>query len=144
MKRILLSLTIILAAVALKAQENTAEQNPDYKISMDKYIAIQTSLQATNNTTLQNTYKAYDWSTARTERRTERRNYRRERRLYDDYSIFGNYGYYGNYGNGNYGRYNNYNGYNNNYNGYSNWQQYNNYRPRYRYHFFFNFLPCFF
>ena len=114
MKKLLLALSIMAGGYAAAAQELAPDQNPNYKVSMDKYIATYTTLQATNNTTLQNTYKAYDWSTARTERRTERHNNRREMRLLNRYNNYNNYDYNG---------YNDSHYYNN----------YNNYRP-YQYH----------
>ncbi len=113
MKKLLLSLMVAAVGFAANAQDLAPDQNPNYKVSMDKYTATHTALQATNNTTLQNTYKAYDWSTAKTERRTERRNDRREMRLFNRYNNYNNYDY---------------NGYNDNYY-YNNNNNYNNYRP---------------
>ncbi len=118
MKKLLLSFLLVAATAAMYAQEIVPDQNPNYKQSMDKYVAQQQSLQATMNTTVQSTYKAYDWSTAKADRKKENREFRRQRQLY---SIYNNYDYYDDndygyrYNNG----YNNYrynNGYNNNYN----------------------------
>jgi hypothetical protein len=95
MKKILFTCSILVASLASQAQELAIDQNPNYKVSMDKYAASQLSLQTTNNTTTQNTYKAYDFSEAKAERRAERRNLRRERQMY--YNM--NNGYY--YGNNN-------------------------------------------
>jgi hypothetical protein len=113
MKKTLLSLIIITAGFAATAQELAPDQNPNYKVSMDKYTAIQTSETSPTamNTTVQQTYKAYDWRTAKDEKKAERRAERRENRLFNNY----NQNYYQPYnydGRNNYGRpyrYNNYN-----------------------------------
>ena len=117
MKQLLLSLIIIAAGFAANAQELAPDQNPNYKVSMEKYSAIPAS-QTTMNTTLQETYKAYDWSTAKAERKAERRNFRRERALFNSY----NNGWNNNNGN---------NGWNNNNwnNGWNNTRWNNNYSP---------------
>ncbi len=85
MKKALLSLIIIAAGFVANAQELAPDQNPNYKVSMEKYTAMQTTL-TTMNTTVQDTYKAYDWSTAKAERKAERRNFRRERALFNNYN----------------------------------------------------------
>ena len=103
MKKFLLSFIIIAAGFSLQAQELALDQNPNYKVSMDKYQASQINLQTAMNTTVQETYKAYDWTTAKAERKTARRNERREDRLYnqryyDNYYArhpWGNNNYYG-------------------------------------------------
>ena len=111
MKKLLLSLFIIVAGFAANAQELSPDQNPNYKVSMEKYKAIQTA-QTTMNTTLQETYKAYDWRTSKVEKKAERKAERREYRLFNNY----NQQYYDPYnynGRNNYGRpyqYRNYNG----------------------------------
>ena len=113
MKKVLLSLTIIAACFAANAQELAPDQNPNYKVSMEKYTAIQTPASSQNmmNTTVQQTYKAYDWRTEKNEKKAERRADRRENRLFNNYSnrYYDPYNYNRNY----YGRpykYNNYNG----------------------------------
>lgn len=118
MKKVIFTLSILLAAYATKAQDLAPDQNPNYKVSMDKYAANQVSLQTTNNTTIQDTYKAYDWSTAKAERKAERRNFRRERILFNNYNNGWN--------NNGYNNWNNNNGYNNWNN---NWYNNNNCRP---------------
>lgn len=100
MKKLLLSLFIVIAGFAANAQELSPDQNPNYKVSMEKYKAIQPT-QNTMNTTLQETYKAYDWRTARDWKKAERRADRRENRLFNNY----NQQYYDPY---NYNRRNNY------------------------------------
>lgn len=102
-----------------------SDQNPRYKESQDRYIKVADSINLQQGTTVQNTYKAYDWYEAKLERRRQNREWRHQERLYNGYSSdfsfgFGsnylfspysshryNYGnYYGNYGNY-YGRRNN-------------------------------------
>ncbi len=82
MKKVLLTLIVAAASFVTFGQELAPDQNPNYKQSMDKYAATQVSLLSNMNTTVQNTYKAYDWSTAKAERQAERRNFRRERVLF--------------------------------------------------------------
>ena len=86
MKKFLLSFIIIAAGFSLQAQDLAQDQNPNYKTSMEKYMTMQPDLQSTMNTTVHNTYKAYDWTTAKAERKTARRNERREDRLYNQRS----------------------------------------------------------
>jgi len=121
MKRSLLTLLVIAFAFIAKAQTTglVPDQNPNYKISQDKYTGEQVALQTTNNTTLQNTYKAYDWTTAKAERRAERR--------------ASNY-YYSGYNYNGYNRYNNRYYSNGNYRGNYYTPRYNiNVGPRYNY-----------
>ena len=134
MKKLLLTIMIAACTVATYAQVTVQDQNPNYKLSMDKYVAAQPSLQATMNTTVQSTYEAYDWSTAKAERQKDRRDFRRQRQLFNMYNGY-NDGYYNDYNYGN--RYNNgYNNYGYN-NGYNN--NYYNYNRRYQ-----NSNRCFF
>lgn len=87
------------------------DQNPRYHESATKYALIADSLTRWHSTTIQDTYKAYDWYTAREERRQQNREWRRMYGGYYNYSpawslyggyspffsSFGNYGYgYGN------------------------------------------------
>ncbi|WP_316841032.1 hypothetical protein [Pedobacter gandavensis] len=67
------------------------DQNPRYLESRAKYMYLADSLNLTQGSTVQNTYKAYDWYTAREERRQTRR----ERNNSDWYSPYDyNGGYY--------------------------------------------------
>ncbi|WP_316750433.1 hypothetical protein [Pedobacter gandavensis] len=67
------------------------DQNPRYQESRARYMALADSLNQTQGSTVQNTYKAYDWYTAREERRQQRR----ERNNSDWYSPYDyNGGYY--------------------------------------------------
>lgn len=73
-----------------------ADQNPRFAESVNKYGKIADSLIKTQGTTVQQTYKAYDWYEAREERRSLRR-----QRNYD-YSLsvgynYGNSWYYSHY-----------------------------------------------
>ncbi len=112
MKTLLLVLFILAGDYAASAQELAPDQNPNYKVSMEKYQGLQSNLQTTMNTTVLQTYKAFDWYTAKQERKAERRADRRENRLFNHY----NQRYYDPYnynGRSNYGRqyqYRNYNG----------------------------------
>lgn len=88
------------------------DQNPRYQESRAKYIELADSLTRTQGTTAQNTYKAYDWYTAREERRKLRRERNYNNSWYNPY-YYGNSFYspiglslgfgYSNYGYGNYG-----------------------------------------
>ncbi len=105
MKKIILSSIFILSAFMLKAQETALapDQNPNFKMSLAKYQSSQESLQGTMNTTVQDTYKAYDWYQAKLERRQQRISFRQERalariRYRNDYQGNWDYGYrYNNY-----------------------------------------------
>jgi len=91
MKRILLSFFVVLTAFAAHAQEATLapDQNPRYAESRDRYVKAQDQLLQNMNTTVQQTYKAYDWYEAKQERKLQRYNDRRDRRLLR--AQFGNY-----------------------------------------------------
>jgi hypothetical protein len=122
MKKKLLTIWLAIASVAAYAQDALVQdQNPNYKQSMDKYAATKDGLQATMNTTVQSTYKAYDWSTAKAERQKDRRDFRRQKQLYGIYNGYGDdyydddYGYRNNRYNNGYNNYRYNNGYNNNY-----------------------------
>jgi len=108
MKKLLLALIIFAGGYAASAQELAPDQNPNYKVSLEKYQASQINMQTVMNTTVQETYKAYDFRNAKADRKAERR----ENRLFNNY----NQRYYDPYnynGRNNYGRsyqYRNYNG----------------------------------
>ncbi len=123
MKKLIFTLSVFTAGLATQAQELATDQNPNYKVSMDKYAGTQASLQTTNNTTIQDTYKAYDFSEAKAERQAERRIFRRDRRLFNNY----NNGFNNNWNNG---WNNDYfgNGWNNYNNGWNNGYRYNCFR----------------
>ena len=57
------------------------DQNPNYFVSQQHYTRILDSLEITMNTTVQNTYKAYDWYEAKLEKKQNRVNTRYQARL---------------------------------------------------------------
>lgn len=113
MKAILIIISFFCASASIFAQENSTvpDQNPNYKVSLEKYKVDNDNLLATMNTTVQNTYKAYDWYEAKQERKHQRISDRRERNLYRLQN-------YGNY----------YNPYNNFYDPYASPYRYSPYR----------------
>lgn len=88
MKRVLILLAGFLLSLSYSSAvhaQNTSllpDQNPNHEISRSKYIQLADSLTRTQGTTVQNTYKAYDWYTAREERRALRRERNHLERLY--------------------------------------------------------------
>lgn len=80
------------------------DQNPNYQESRAKYIELADSLTRNQGTTVQNTYKAYDWYEAREERRKLRRERNYQLNLNSGYYYNSPYFYpsisYGNYGYG--------------------------------------------
>lgn len=80
-----------------------ADQNPRYAESRDHYMRVADSLTSNQSTTVQDTYKAYDFYEARMERRQERRAFRRQAILSGAYNGYYNnsWGYYSPYGWGN-------------------------------------------
>ena len=86
MKKLLLVLFIFAGGYAALAQELAPDQNPNYKVSLEKYQALNTSLQTTMNTTVQQTYKAFDWYTEKQDRKVERRADRRENRRFNNFN----------------------------------------------------------
>ncbi len=62
------------------AQDLAYDQNPNYKISQDKYMKMADSLTRLHGTTLQETYKAIDYLEDKREAREKRREYRMQRR----------------------------------------------------------------
>lgn len=108
---LLMALTLCLGHIGY-AQEFNPDQNPNYRQSMYRYLAVGDSITRTQSTTFQDTYKAYDWYEARQERRDLRRerryNIRMERAKYGSY--YDSYpGYY-------YSGYSGYSRYRNNWN----------------------------
>ncbi len=72
------------------------DQNPRYKESQERYYKSADSLNSQHGTTIQNTYKAYDWYEAKLERRRQRREWRHEERMngyYDDYTPYLSFDY---------------------------------------------------
>lgn len=83
MKKILHLQLMVFWSIISFAQEvkPVADQNPNYKTSADKYQKAQDQLLVTMNTTVQDTYKAYDWYEAKQARKQQNVSDRRERRL---------------------------------------------------------------
>lgn len=103
MKRTLMIIAGIIATSAFSTssyaqQANLAEdQNPRYESSRAKYMNMADSLTTTQGTTVQNTYKAYDWYEAREERRKLRRERNFQLGLYS-YPYYQNYSSYPSFG----------------------------------------------
>jgi hypothetical protein len=76
-------LFLLMASLSSFAQTGrlTTDQNPQYMQSQNKYMAMADSVTKWHTTTLQNTYKAYDFLEAKAERKAERINFRRNLRL---------------------------------------------------------------
>jgi len=93
-----------------RAQQANLEkdQNPRYEQSRAKYMNMSDSLTRNQGTTLQQTYKAYDWYEAREEKRKLRRETNYNNSLYNNSYYGGAYFYptmrFNNFGYGNYGR----------------------------------------
>jgi len=114
MKRFLtLYILLFIGAGHVVAQDSLEnDQNPAYMNSLVKYSAASDSLLASQGTTVQQTYKAYDWYQAREERRALRRERRHQERLNNPYYYdywFPSIGY--SYGFNNWGWYPYHNGY---------------------------------
>ena len=77
MKKLFMLLTLFVALVfnsqGMKAQELVEDQNPNYRASMQKYMSQKDSLTSTMSTTVQDTYKAYDWYEAKQEQKALRK-----------------------------------------------------------------------
>lgn len=98
MKKLLLPVLIALASLPCAAQQLAPDQNPAYKVSADKYKAAQEKTPDNMNTTVQNTYKAYDFRVAKEEKKAARREENRRERYYS-YNRFGYGAPYQNYNN---------------------------------------------
>ena len=83
MQKIIISFILVFAASFSKAQqvETVANQNPNYQASLEKYRNLAASTPITMNTTAQETYKAYDWTTAKQEQKQQRILFRQQRSL---------------------------------------------------------------
>ena len=105
---------IMMSSISTFAQD--ADQNPNWHNSADKYATQASDLTATQSTTVQDTYEAYDWREAKAEEKQERQDRRynlRTMRIQSRYNYYRPY-QYGNFhhNNWNNGYYNN--GWNNN------------------------------
>jgi hypothetical protein len=74
---------LVFAASFSKAQqvELVANQNPNYQSSVEKYRKLAEASPVTMSTTIQETYKAYDWTTAKQEQKQQRIAFRQQRSL---------------------------------------------------------------
>jgi opacity protein-like surface antigen len=101
MKQLLILLVAVTLSAATQAQQQALapDQNPSYLQSQHKYMGIKDSLLETSNTTVQETYKAYDFYEARQERRALRRENRNNLRQIRAENSW-NPGYYNNYNSG--------------------------------------------
>ncbi|GAA3960957.1 hypothetical protein [Mucilaginibacter dorajii] len=99
---------IIIAAVTVlcglysgivNAQQITllADQNPRYRESQIKYSSGADSLNSLHGTTIQDTYKAYDWYEAKLERRQQNREWRHQERMNGYFDYTPSWGLYDNY-----------------------------------------------
>lgn len=70
------------------AQTLVADQNPNYQVSLDKYLAKSDELTSTLSTTIQDTYEAYDWRVAKEARKQLKRDRNYELRKLRIYSRF--------------------------------------------------------
>ncbi|MFY7652695.1 MAG: hypothetical protein ACOVQE_08315 [Chitinophagaceae bacterium] len=83
MKRLIILSLLFVGFTGAIAQETNLlpDQNPNYLVSKNKYLAMADSLKANQNTTVQETYKAFDWYQAKMDRRQQRFESRRQIRL---------------------------------------------------------------
>ena len=81
MKQLAIFLFSMCSICMAYAQETQPNQNPNWKKSLEKYEANKEKLTETQGTTEQKTYKAYDWTEAKNERKQQRRDYRQQRAL---------------------------------------------------------------
>ncbi|WP_432714521.1 hypothetical protein [Pedobacter sp.] len=106
MKRNIIAFLCLLGGLTFSSSSHAqniellADQNPRYAESVNKYSKLVDSLIQTQGTTVQQTYKAYDWYEAREERRSQRRAHH----TYYDFSLGYQYGYGWSYPSYHYGR----------------------------------------
>ncbi len=81
MKYFLLFFFTTAVYIANAQSQLVPDQNPNYIVSQQHYTRILDSLEITMNTTIQNTYKAYDWYEAKLEKKQNRVNTRYQARL---------------------------------------------------------------
>lgn len=89
---------LLISSTVTKAQEELApDQNPNYRRSMEKYIAEKDELLKNQGKTIQATYKAIDDMQLKQERKALRKSNRQERRLarINNRGYFYNSPYYG-------------------------------------------------
>ncbi|MGL6021850.1 MAG: hypothetical protein ACRC0A_01905 [Chitinophagaceae bacterium] len=107
MNKFFLFSLFIISTLLIFAQEHS-DQNPNYKRMIIKYSAIADSFSNMESTSLQRTYKAYDWNETKMQEKAERKAFNRELRLIEAKNSYYNYNYdygylfYSNYRNYNY------------------------------------------
>jgi hypothetical protein len=79
MKKIITLCCLLIGSIgwAQSSTELVPDQNPNYMTSQQYYVKFKDSLLARQNTTIQQTYKAFDWYEAKMERRETRFQQRR-------------------------------------------------------------------
>lgn len=89
MEKVIYMAILLVFPVMVYSQSSSLvpDQNPRYQESQAYYTTLKDSLTAWHGTTLQNTYKAYDWREVREARRKQRREWRHEENLY--YAMYG-------------------------------------------------------
>lgn len=116
MKNLYFIIGTFLVGIAGFAQTTDPDQNPNYKVSQDKYAQKADEINKTQGQTVQDTYTAFDWTEYKAQKKQNRKDARYNRRQMK-YQYYRPYGYGNNtyYNNGYYnsGYYNN--GYNNGY-----------------------------
>ena len=100
-KIIIAAVTILggLYSGAVSAQQTAllADQNPRYRESQAKYARGADSQTSLQGTTIQDTYKAYDWYEAKLERRRQNREWRHQERMNGNFDYAPSWGLYDNY-----------------------------------------------
>ena len=83
MKKISIGFLFLFSGIIVKAQESTKvpDKNPNYKKSENKYTKGQEKTLQGMNTTEQKTYKAFDWTENKNEKKQERVAFRRKKQL---------------------------------------------------------------
>lgn len=83
MKKIITLCCLFIGGIgwAQSSTDLVPDQNPNYMTSQQYYMKFKDSLLARQNTTIQQTYKAFDWHEAKMERRETRFQNRQQRRL---------------------------------------------------------------
>ncbi len=132
MKPTLCSLLFVMIAFNAHTQSTglLPDQNPDYKMSQDKYTRFRDSLLINSNLTIQDTYKAYDWYAEKIENRNNRRQARRANWGFNNGWGFNNdFGFNNGWGPNNGFGFNNRWGFNNGWNSYNNFNRRNRFNP---------------
>jgi uncharacterized protein YxeA len=80
MKTLLSVAVLLFISSTINAQQNS-DQNPNYHKSMDYYMKQKDELQKTMNTTVQNTYRAFDWYQNKLDKKQQRIDNRQQVRI---------------------------------------------------------------